>query len=187
MAMPTATYTRTAIALHWILALLVGVMIALGLYMTDLPRNTPDRGWYFNLHKSLGLAAAAIILLRVVWRLRFTPPPHSLATPPWQAAAAMISHLALYACMVIMPLAGYLGSAFNKYGVKFFGVALPNWAWDDPRLREIFVTVHHWTARLLIALIVVHIAAALYHAVRRDGVFRRMWFSAARSGSLRQS
>jgi cytochrome b561 len=180
MATPAPTYTRTAIALHWILAILIGTMIGIGLYMTDLPKNTPARSWYFNLHKSLGLLVAAVILIRIGWRLRHAP-PRPIMTPPWQAAAAKISHLALYACMVFMPLTGYLGSAFNKYGVKFFGLPLPRWAWDDPRIRQIFVTAHEWIANLLIALIVVHIAAALYHAARRDDVFGRMWFGARRS------
>jgi cytochrome b561 len=172
-------YTRTAIALHWIIAILIAAMIALGLYMTDLPRNTPERSWYFNLHKSIGLLTAGIILLRVFWRLRFSPPRLAGSAPTWQAAAKT-SHVALYACMVFMPLTGYLGSAFNKYGVKFFGLPLPNWAWDDPKLREIFVTAHHWIASVLIGLIALHVAAALYHALKRDGVFARMWFAGAR-------
>jgi cytochrome b561 len=187
MTTPAVNYTHTAVVLHWILAVLLGVMIALGLYMTELPRNTPERGWYFNLHKSLGLLAAAVIMVRVGWRLRHAAPRLAGATPAWQAAAAKISHLALYACMVFMPLTGYLGSAFNKYGVKFFGLALPNWAWDDPTLREIFVTAHYWLGRLLIALIIVHVAAALYHALRRDEVFGRMWFGTGRRGLSRQS
>lgn len=187
MATPPATYTRTAVALHWVLAILIGTMILLGLYMTDLPRNTPARSWYFNLHKSLGLLAATVILLRVGWRLRHRPPQLASTTPPWQAAAAKISHLVLYACMVFMPLTGYLGSAFNKYGVRFFDLPLPSWAWDDPRIRKIFVTAHEWIATLLIALIVVHIAAALYHAARRDDVFRRMWFGARHRALTRQT
>ena len=179
MATTAPTYTRTAIVLHWVLAVLIGAMVVLGLYMTDLPRHTPERGWYFNLHKSLGLLTAAFILARVGWRLRHPAPRLAGTTPPWQVAAAKISHLALYACMVFMPLTGYLGSVFNKYGIKFFGLPVPHWAWEDPQIREIFVTAHHWIANLLIALIVVHVVAALYHAMRRDGVIWRMWFNDA--------
>ena len=175
--MALGKYTRTAIALHWILAVLLAAMIALRLYMTDLPRDTPERSWFFNLHKSLGLLAAGMISLRIAWRLRFAPPRLEGAAPQWQTAAAKASHAALYACTVFMPLSGYLGSAFNKYGVKFFGLALPHWAWDDPRLREIFVTAHQWIANLFIALIAIHVAAAVNHALRRDGVFARMWLA----------
>jgi cytochrome b561 len=180
MTTSAVRYTRTAVVLHWIIAILIGTMIVIGLFMTDLPRHTPERGWYFNLHKSLGLLTAGVILLRVFWRLRFSPPRLEGSTPSWQAAMAKTSHMALYACMMFMPLTGYLGSVFNKFGIRFFGLPLPNWAWDDPKLREIFVTAHHWIADVLIGLIALHVVAALYHALQRDGVFTRMWFAGAR-------
>lgn len=183
MTPASASYTRTAVALHWTLAILLVVMIAIGLYMTDLPRNTPERSFFFNLHKSLGLLAAAIILVRIAWRLRFKAPGLERLAPQWQAATAKISHGLLYGCMLFMPLTGYLGSAFNKYGVKFFGLPLPKWAAVNPELHEIFTTAHHWIASLFITLIVIHVVAALYHAVRRDRIFRRMWFGAARGES----
>lgn len=179
------TYSRTAVALHWILAILLATMIALGLYMTDLPRNTPERSWFFNLHKSLGLVVAAIILLRVSWRLWFKPPELERLAPPWQVTAAKTSHFLLYACMLFMPVTGYLGSAFNKFGVKFFGLPLPNWTGHNQKLHEIFATTHSWLADIFIALIAIHVAAALYHAVRRDGVFRRMWFFPTRRTDVR--
>lgn len=179
VAVPKA-YSRTAVVLHWILAILLATMIALGLYMTNLPRNTPERSWFFNLHKSLGLVTAGIILVRVAWRLRFKPPTLDGLMPTWQVAAAKASHGLLYTCMLVMPLTGYLGSAFNKYGVKFFGLPLPRWAWDAKPLRETFATAHQWTAKLFIALIVIHVIAALYHATRHDRVFGRVWFNSGR-------
>ncbi len=172
---PAARYTRTAVVLHWLIALLVVTLISIGLYMTDIPRNTPARGWYYNLHKSLGLLAACVILLRVGWRLRFNPPPDSRALPVWQTTAARISHALLYLCLLLMPLTGYVGSSFNKYGVKFFGLALPHWGWEDPALREFFSGAHQLIAGAFIGLILLHVAAALYHLYRRDGVFTRMW------------
>lgn len=180
MTSSATRYTRTTIVLHWVIAILIGSLIAMGLYMVDLPRHTPERGWYFNLHKSLGLLTAGVIFLQIFWRLRFSPPRYEGSTPSWQAAASKAGHIALYSCMLFMPLTGYLGSAFNTYGVRFFGLPLPNWAWNDPKLREIFVTAHHWIDNVFIGLIAVHVAAALYHALRRDGVFARMWFAAAR-------
>lgn len=174
-ALFAASYTRTAVVLHWTLAVLLLTMIGLGLYMTELPRNTPARGFYFNLHKSLGLLAFAIIVTRSVWRLRFgaPSPPHTL--PGWQVRAAAISHALLYACMILMPLSGYLGSSFGKFGVKFFGWETPRWGWEDKTLQDFFVGAHHLIADLFIVLIAVHIAAALYHLYRHDGVFGRMW------------
>lgn len=168
-------YQRTAILLHWLLAVLLIALIALGLYMTGLPRNTPARGGYFNLHKSLGLLAFALIALRGIRRLRFGAPAAPILMPPWQRRAAALNHAALYMCMVLMPVSGYLGSSFGKFGVKFFGLALPQWGWEDARLQKFFVETHHGIAGVFIALILVHTAAALYHLTRRDGVFGRMW------------
>lgn len=173
----TARYTRTAVALHWIVAVLIAAMICIGYYMTDLPRNTPERGWFFNLHKSFGLVAATLILLRVGWRARHAPPDARL--PPWQGTAARANHALLYACLILMPLSGYVGSSFGKFGVKFFGIPLPHWGWEDKPLQDLFVGAHHFIAPILIALVCAHIAAALYHLFRRDGVFGRMWFGAA--------
>lgn len=170
-----AKYTRIAILLHWLLAPLLLALIALGLYMTDLPRNTPARGAYFNLHKSLGLVAFTLVALRAVWRLRLGAPLAPAAMTVWQRRAAALNHAALYACMVLMPISGYLGSSFGKFGVKFFGLTLPHWGWEDGRLQKIFVETHHVVAGVFIALILVHTGAALYHLIRRDGVCGRIW------------
>ncbi len=175
-----AKYTRTAIALHWIIALLIVALVSVGFYMTDLPRDTPERGWFFNLHKSLGVLTAAIVLLRVAWRSRFGSPADPATIPPWQMTTGRINHALLYLCLLLMPLSGYLGSSFGKFGVKFFGIALPHWGWEDKRLQDIFVGAHHFIAPIFIALIGLHAAAALYHFYRRDGVFARMWFRTAR-------
>ena len=82
----------------------------------------------------------------------------------------------LYACMIIMPLAGYVASNFSKYGVKFFNaVLLPPWGIEDPRIYEFFKGVHRVTSYVFVALIALHVLAAVRHLVLRDGVFGRMW------------
>ena len=170
-----AKYSAPAIALHWLLALLIIGQIALGLSMLEIPRNTPERAYFFNLHKSLGLLAAGFIALRIVWRWRHSPPPLPASMPAWQVAAAHWGHRLLYACMVLMPLSGYLSSSFGKFGVKFFGLPLPNWGWEDAALRELFSGAHAVVAWIFVALILGHIAAALKHlVVDGDDVFYRM-------------
>jgi cytochrome b561 len=90
--------------------------------------------------------------------------------------AAQWSHAALYACMIGMPLSGYIASNFSKYGVKLFNVlTLPPWGVDDPQTYSIFNTTHVVLSYAFVALIVVHVLAALKHAVAKDGVFSRMW------------
>jgi cytochrome b561 len=96
--------------------------------------------------------------------------------PAWQRRAARLGHGALYACMVVMPLSGYVGSNFSKYGVKFFGRTLAPWGPDLPAVYEVLDRVHVVTGWLFTALIAGHVLAALQHAfVARDGVFARIW------------
>ena len=168
-------YTSLAIALHWIVALLIIGMLILGYYMADLPKGTPDRAFYFNLHKSFGVLAGALILLRLGWRMTHPAPFMTASAPHWTDKAAWWTHRLLYLCMVVQPLSGYLSSSFNKYGVKFFGVALPNWGWQDDNLRDFFMNIHNLISVVLIALILVHVLAAFKHLLwDRDDVFQRM-------------
>ena len=169
----TERYTLPAIALHWLIALLVIGMLFLGYYMVDIPKGTPNRAFYFNLHKSFGVLAGVLILLRLYWRL--THPVPLISTGSWTDKAAKWSHGLLYLCMVLQPVTGYLSSSFNKYGVKFFGVALPGWGWEDAKLRDLFMYFHHLISVLLVALIVIHVLAAFKHLlVDRDRIFQRM-------------
>jgi cytochrome b561 len=171
-----ARYTGVAIALHWLLAALVLGQIAFGWYLQEIPRSTPARTVYVNLHKSTGLTIGLLILLRLCWRLAHKAPPLPVSMPAWERVAARTSHIALYACMLIMPVAGYLASNFSKFGVNYFNVILlPPWGIDDKRLYAVFNTTHVVTSYVFATLIVVHILAALRHLSLRDGVFRRMW------------
>lgn len=168
-------YRSAAIWLHWIIAALVLFQIGLGLYMVDLPRGTDTRSFFFNLHKSMGVTIALFIIARILYRLRHSAPVLPAAMAQWEQLAARWSHRLLYLCMVVMPISGYVASSFSKYGVKFWGLALPNWGWEDKERREFFVEIHEITAFLFIALILLHLAAALKHLlIDKDGVFQRM-------------
>jgi cytochrome b561 len=169
------TYSRTAVLLHWAGAALILTLLVLGFWMETIPRKTPDRNLYLNLHKSLGLLAAALILIRVAVRARTQPPRFPSSLPPWQQTAARWSHRLLYACMILQPLAGYLSSSFNKYGVRFFGLQLPHWGWEDPALRSLFSGVLSAIAWTLSVLICLHVLAAVRHGLRgRNEILRRM-------------
>ena len=170
-----ARYTRGSIVLHWLTAALLAAQIGFGWFLRTIPRGTPLRGVYVNLHKSTGLSIALIILVRILWRLTHAVPPLPSATPRWERTAARWSHAALYAAMIVMPLSGYVASNFSKYGVKLFNaIVLPPWGVDDRRVYVIFNTTHVLTSYAFVTLIVVHVLAAVRHAMRRDGVFSRM-------------
>jgi len=169
------SYTRAAVVLHWLLAALLLGQIGFGWFLTTVPRGTTMRGIYVNFHKSTGLTVAALIVVRIVWRLLHAPPPLPSFMPAWQRIAARGNHLALYAAMLVMPLSGYIASNFSKYGVKLYNaVRLPPWGGDDPRVYAIFNSIHVVTAYVFVAIIALHVLAAILHAVRRDRVFSRM-------------
>jgi len=177
-ALPAMTdrYTKTAIALHWLLALGILLQIGLGLFLGEIPRGSPERSAWVNFHKSIGITLAALIVVRLAWRITHQPPPLPGAMPAWERIAAHANHALLYVCMVGMPLTGYIASNFSKFGIKFFGLALlAPWGIDDKRIYTVFNSAHKFLALVFVALIVLHVAAALKHAlVERDGIWRRM-------------
>jgi len=174
--MESYRYTRTAIALHWLLVIALLAQIGFGWFLEGVPRGTPARTIYVNLHKSTGMVIGSIILLRLYWRLRHPAPPLPQSLPGWERIAAGWSHALLYACMIIMPLSGYIASNFSKFGVNFFNsLKLPPWGIDDPAIYSVFNTTHVITSFVFVTLITLHVLAALRHAVARDGVLARMW------------
>jgi cytochrome b561 len=168
-------YNHLAIALHWVLALGLLYELALGLWMMDIPKSPPGvRAEWFNWHKSVGMSLGLLIVLRGLWRLHSGAPALPQALPGWQQSLAKINHAVLYACMVLTPLCGFLGSSFSPYPIKFFGIALPKFWAASPQLKEFMSTVHYGAGRLLMLAIALHLAAAVWHALRRDGVVARM-------------
>jgi cytochrome b561 len=168
-------YTRVAVVLHWLIGIALLAQIGFGWFLETIPRGAPERSFYVNLHKSTGLSLAVLIFVRIAWRLAHTAPPLPAFMPSWERVAARLSHVALYVCMLGMPLSGYLASNFSKYGVRLFNtVSLPPWGVNDPRIYALFNTTHVVLSYVFVALILVHIAAAVRHAVRRDSVFSRI-------------
>ncbi len=170
-------YGRFAILLHWLIGLALIGQVVFGVLLDDIaPRGTPSRGMVVNLHKSIGIVLAVLVFVRLAWRLRHPPPDWPQTMARWQRRAAALNHRLLYACMIVTPASGYVASNFSKHGVKFFGVSLPPWGPDLPRVYEVLNGLHDAAAYLLVALVVAHVLGALKHAlVDRDGVFSRMW------------
>ena len=173
-AAAASRYSWQAMLLHWLLAIIVIGMLSLGYLLDDMARG-PTKDFYVDLHRSFGVLALVLVLVRLWWRARRTPPPLPLTIPRWQRTAAAVTHGLLYLCILLQPLSGYLASSFSDDGVRFFGMALPQWAWDDKPLRTFFGEVHGLVAMALVALVALHVLAALKHLfVDRDQVFQRM-------------
>lgn len=169
-------YSRPAILLHWVAALLVVFMVALGWYMTSID-DQPGSNWYFDLHKSVGLVFALLVVARGLWRMTHTPEKLPAALQAWQVKLAKWTQYLLYLLMVVVPLAGYLGASYSKQGVQLFGLSTPQWATPNHDLAEQFYGIHSVLVWLLIVLVALHVLGALKHLLLdKDAVFQRMWF-----------
>lgn len=177
-------YTRVATTVHWLLAVLLAGQVTFGWLLNAVERGTPARSFYVNMHKSVGIVLGLLILFRLFWRLTHRAPALPASMPLWQRVAAHLSHFTLYACMLVLPLSGYIGSNFSRWGIKLFDlVHLPPWGVDNAGIYAALTGVHIVTAWVFSILIGVHVLAALWHALQRDGVFARMG-GAARSPQL---
>lgn len=164
-------YAPPAILLHWLQAALLLWLFWLGWSMVELPKGA-ERSAAYALHKSLGIVALGLVLLRLVVR-RLAPPPAPLAAGR-EAMLAQAAHRLLYVLLLVLPLAGYAASAFTPYAMKFFGLELPRLGAPDEALNALFKRVHWVAGWALLALVALHVAAALRHALRRDGTLARM-------------
>ena len=164
-----------SIAVHWLSFLLIVGMGTVGLIMTDLPTG-PLKIQIYALHKSVGLTVFALTLLRMLWRLVAGVPTPVPGSPRWQDRIATLTHGALYALLLAIPLSGWLFNSAAGFPLKWFGLfSLPKLGGFNPPLKEFARDLHETLFYVLAVLVLVHAAAALYHHYRlRDRVLVRM-------------
>lgn len=169
-------YTSTAIALHWLMAVLIVGTFFLGLTMADMPGITPTKLKYFNWHKWLGVTIFLLAVLRALWRLTHPAPPLPSGIPQWQKLVSAMTHSLLYVLIFAVPLSGYFYSLAAGFKVVYLGVLpLPVLMDANPELKPIFKEVHVWLNMGMAALVALHVGAALkHHFFDRDTVLRRM-------------
>jgi cytochrome b561 len=169
-------YTKTAISLHWLIALLIVAAFGLGLVMTDIPGLTPTKLKYYSWHKWLGVTVFALACARLLWRRLNAPPAPPATMPAWQVKAADAVHVLLYILLFAVPLSGYFYSLAAGVPVVYLGVLpLPVLIGPDPALKPILKTVHYVLTMTLAAGVLVHASAALkHHFIDRDDVLKRM-------------
>lgn len=175
----TTRYSPVAMALHWILAIALVAIFAVGVYMADLPFS-PQRLKLYNWHKWAGVTILLLSVVRLAWRLTHTPPALPgkvlVAMPSWQTAAYHATHVAMYALFFIVPLVGWAYSSAAGFPIVLFGVLpLPDLVSADKALAELIKPWHEISAFALAGLVVLHVAAAIKHQlVDRDGLMQRM-------------
>jgi cytochrome b561 len=169
-------YTKTAMVLHWLIALLIIAAFTLGLVMVDIPGFTPTKLKYFSWHKWLGVTVLALAALRLLWRHRNRPPQHAPGMAAWQTRTADATHVLLYILMFAVPLSGYLYTTAAGVPVVYLGLwPIPAAFEADTALKAVLKPVHYWLNMALAALVVMHVGAALkHHFVDRDDVLKRM-------------
>ena len=170
-----ATYTRTAKSLHWLMALLLIGLLALGFYMHDLPLS-PEKLKLYAWHKWAGVSAFLLVLVRLAWRIGHPPPalPASMSRPMQLAAHA--GHGLLYVLMIAIPLTGWLMSSAKGFQTVWFGVLpIPDLLGKDKETGELLALVHKSLNLLFVAVILGHVGAALKnHFIDKDGLLDRM-------------
>lgn len=179
--LPSASerYHSFAIALHWMLAVALVSLFAVGLYMADLPFS-PLRLKLYNWHKWAGVSLLFLSIVRLLWRLTHRPPalPQSvtLAMPGWQMLAYHATHGLLYALFLVVPLVGWAYSSAAGFPIVVFGVLpLPDFVPADKALAELIKPWHAVSAYAMAGLVALHAAAALkHHWIDRDGLLQRM-------------
>jgi cytochrome b561 len=167
-------YDRAAIALHWLTAALVLANLLLGLSMVPLPVSPRKLEWYI-WHKSIGMTIFILTSLRIGWRV-LHPHPDLVPMPLWQRRAAAASHALLYALLFVIPVSGWLYSSATGVQVVYLGIVpLPNLLPKDKALGDALRIVHLGLNSLLVAVVSLHVAAALkHHFVDRDCSLIRM-------------
>ena len=169
-------YTKVAIVLHWLIAVLIIGAFTMGLVMTDMPGISPTKLKYYSWHKWAGVTILALAALRLLWRLGHKPPAHPAALPAWQRQAADGLHTLLYILMFAVPVSGYFYTLSAGYPVVYFGLfQLPVLIDANPGWKPVLQGVHFWLNMGLAACVAGHAGAALKHQfIDRDGVLKRM-------------
>jgi cytochrome b561 len=168
-------YSRSSIALHWLMLPLLAAVYACIELREQFPRGSDPREALKTWHFMLGLTVFALVWIRALARLRGGTPPIVPAPAAWQRHAAALTHGLLYAFMLAMPLLGWLSLSADGKPVPFFGLGLPPLVGPDEALAEQVEDLHETLGVAGYWLIGLHAAAALFHHyVRRDDTLRRM-------------
>jgi cytochrome b561 len=168
-------YGSVAKLLHWLVVVLLVVQYTIAWTMPPIHRGTVPET-LIKLHLSVGVLIMLVVAVRVVWRLSHRAPPEPDDLPAWQRLAAGATHVLLYGILVALPVLGWLSATGRGWTVGLFGLLpLPQILATGSALGPRLGDIHSTLATILLYVVGLHVAAALYHAVvRGDQVLRRM-------------
>ena len=175
MVKPKKNYSPASKMMHWLAALVIIGLLIVGMVMEEMA-NGPDKFELMGLHKSFGVVALILLALRIPLRL-INPVLPLPGTPAADVLKAKAIKALLYILMFVMPVSGILMSQAGGHPVAMFGLELPSLLAENEELHEIFEAVHGIASKVLIAAILLHVAAALFHHfIKRDDTLKRMSF-----------
>lgn len=186
---PLEVYSPRARFYHWLTVGLLLVQVPVGVYMSWRGNSMPfknDKGeiehgvWdgltntLYSSHKALGICILLVILARLAYRFSHGAPADEPTIEPWQKVASHVTHWALYALLIAVPVLGYIGISYYP-ALEVFGVKLPAVTAANEDTAKVVFGWHGWLAFGLVLLAGMHIGAALFHhIIRKDNVLRRM-------------
>jgi cytochrome b561 len=168
-------YSAVAQLFHWVIAALIVIQFVLGWAAQPLPLGVRKLALLAR-HKSFGMTVLMLAILRLLWRIRHPPPALPAGMTPLERVLARGTHIAFYVLLFVQPLTGWTMSSAKNYSVSWFGLfTWPNLIGKDESAFNLLRATHHALSKVLFAIAVLHILAALkHHFWNRDDVLVRM-------------
>ncbi len=163
-------------ALHWSIFVLFCAQFFFIYERRQLPEKSPEGLWYLLTHKATGMVLLCLAILMIVWRQLGQRPPYPFHMRPWEKMLARFTHYGLYAVMILMPISGYLTSAFSGYTVSLYGFwSIPLLVPTSKAYADIAWDFHQIFALAILGFVFLHVVGALKHAwIDKDNVLKRM-------------
>ena len=174
-------YSLTQRMLHWLIAVLVLVLLAVGLTFWSLGYDgtvallgNDSTNVLYKYHKTFGILVFILMIVRLALRRAGPPPTYTPPLTATERVASRTTHLLIYVLLLGMPIGGWLATASGGYPVQFFDWELPGLIGKSEALSERLFQFHGIGGLILTALLVLHMGAGLRHWMRKDGIVRRM-------------
>ncbi|MFA5958547.1 cytochrome b [Hyphomicrobium sp.] len=171
----TTGYPPAAIALHWIMAILIAAVFTAIELKGYYPKGSETRALLGSIHMMLGITVFLLVIVRIGVRTQNAAPPIAPRPASWQTAIAHLTHLTLYAAMIGMPLLGWTMVSAGGHSIPFYGLSIPPIIGEDKALAHNLEEVHEFLGNALYYVIGLHALAALaHHYLQKDNTLLRM-------------